>query len=75
MTRSALHGQCLLGGNHPAGSPYAKQCPLQAAEQRSARAKKAARTRGVAKQSCGPAPSIDSCLTPYPILGPSNRAS
>jgi hypothetical protein len=45
MTRSVLHRQCLLGGNHSAGSPYAKQCPLRAAEQRSARAKKAARTR------------------------------
>jgi hypothetical protein len=45
MTSSVLHGQCLVGGNHSPESPYTKQCPLRAAEQRSARAKKAASIR------------------------------
>ena len=45
MKRSVLYGQCLVGGSHSPGTPYARQCPLRAAEQRSARAKKAASTR------------------------------
>jgi hypothetical protein len=26
--RTILHGQCLLNGEHPPGSPYAAECPV-----------------------------------------------
>lgn len=45
MTRSLLHAQCLVAGQHAEGRPYAKECPLRTAEVRSTRAKKAANTR------------------------------
>jgi hypothetical protein len=38
-------GQCLVAGKHMSGSVYARECPLRAAEQRSARSRKAAATR------------------------------
>jgi hypothetical protein len=62
--RTVLHGTCLLGGRHPAGSLEAKECPLnpQRIEARSARAKKAAQSRyrapgGARKQLDGSAPA------------------
>src|SRR5262245_2912077 len=41
----AARRQCLLGGCHPVGSPWALECPILNAEKRSQRARKAAAAR------------------------------
>ena len=35
--RSILHGTCLLGGKHPAGSQLARECPVYRRERRAQR--------------------------------------
>ncbi len=43
--RTILHGTCLVGGRHPAGSALARECPVLTAPAHSIRAKTAAATR------------------------------
>src|SRR5262249_31377782 len=43
--QTVLHGTCLLGGVHSAGSDLARECPVLNARKRSERTQKAAQTR------------------------------
>jgi hypothetical protein len=45
--RTILHGQCLLNGEHPPGSPYAAECPVHKRAQRSASRRKGWETRRI----------------------------
>lgn len=83
--RTALHGTCLLDGKHPAGSVWAGECPLANAGARSARSRRAARTRwGTGKpapaggsEHPAPSPSIPPMLGggPERVGGASSVAS
>jgi hypothetical protein len=43
--RTVVHGTCLLNGQHPPGSPLARECPVLTAAKRSAQRRQAWLTR------------------------------